>query len=122
MSYARNLLSRGEEIVFETRQHWFAVLAQVWLFVVLAVLALAVLIWQSTSVRWQATGLLQICAIVVVLGWLARIGLVVRGWQNQDDLVTGRRLIKADGAVNKGKTDSNLGQLSDTHPTRSSVG
>jgi len=30
MSYARNLLSRGEEIVFETRQHWFAVLARVW--------------------------------------------------------------------------------------------
>ena len=27
MSYARNLLSRGEEIVFETRQHWFAVFA-----------------------------------------------------------------------------------------------
>ncbi len=27
MSYARNLLSRGEEVVYESRQHWFAVIA-----------------------------------------------------------------------------------------------
>ena len=29
MSYAQNHLSRGEEIVYETRQHWFAVVARV---------------------------------------------------------------------------------------------
>ena len=34
MSYARNLLSRGEEVVFESRQHWFAVLGETWPFVI----------------------------------------------------------------------------------------
>ena len=122
MSYARNLLSRGEEIVFETRQHWFAVLAQVWLFAVLAVLALAVLIWQSTSVRWQGTGLLQIVALVVLLGSLARIGLVVWGWQNQEYLVTTRRIIKAEGVLNKAMTDSSLEKINDAHLSQSWLG
>ena len=122
MSYARNLLSRGEEIVFETRQHWLAVLAQVWLFAVLAILALAVLIWQSTSARWQGTGLLQIVALVVLLGALARIGLVMWGWQNQEYLVTTRRIIKAEGVLNKAMTDSSLEKINDAHLTQSWLG
>jgi len=122
MSYARNLLSRGEEIVFETRQHWFAVLAQVWLFAVLAILALAVLIWQSTSAHWQGTELLQILAIVVLLGALARIGLVMWGWQNQEYLVTTRRIIKAEGVLNKAMTDSSLEKINDAHLTQSWLG
>ena len=122
MSYARNLLSRGEEIVFETRQHWFAVLARVWVFAVLSVLALAVLIWQSTSARWQGTGLLQIAALVVLLGALARIGLVLWSWQNQEYLVTSRRIIKAEGILNKAMTDSSLEKINDAHLTQSWLG
>ena len=34
MSYARNLLSRGEEVVYESRQHWFAVIARTWIWIV----------------------------------------------------------------------------------------
>jgi membrane protein YdbS with pleckstrin-like domain len=122
MSYARNLLSRGEEIVFETRQHWFAVLAQVWLFAVLAVLALAVLIWQSTSTPSSFQAPLQIVALVVVLGSLARIGLVIWGWQNQEYLVTTRRIIKAEGILNKAMTDSSLEKINDAHLTQSWLG
>src|SRR5438874_3641040 len=122
MSYARNLLSRGEEIVFETRQHWFAVLAQVWLFVVLAVLALAILIWQSTSTPSGFQAPLQIVAVVVLLGSLARIGLVVWGWQNQEYLVTTRRIIKAEGVLNKAMTDSSLEKINDAHLSQSWLG
>jgi len=122
MSYARNLLSRGEEIVFETRQHWLAVFAQVWLFVVLAVLALAVLIWQSTSAAWNLQGIIQIVSIVVLLGALARIGLVMWAWQNQEYLVTTRRIIKAEGVLNKEMGDSSLEKINDAHLTQSWVG
>ncbi len=122
MSYARNLLSRGEEIVFETRQHWFAVLAQVWLFAVLAVLAMAVLIWQSTSTRSGFQAPLQIVAIVALLVSLARIGLVLWGWQNQEYLVTTRRIIKAEGVLNKAMTDSSLEKINDAHLSQSWLG
>jgi hypothetical protein len=122
MSYARNLLSRGEEIVFETRQHWFAVFAQVWLFVVLAVLAFAVLVWQSTSAAWSGREILQIVAIVVLLGSLARIGLVIWSWLNQEYLVTTRRIIKAEGVLNKTMGDSSLEKINDAHLTQSWAG
>ena len=40
MSYARNLLSRGEDVVYESRQHWFAVVARVFIWFLVLVVAL----------------------------------------------------------------------------------
>jgi hypothetical protein len=53
VSYARNLLSRGEEVVHESRQHWFAVVARTWLWVVLAIIALSLVpaIWELMRAR-----------------------------------------------------------------------
>jgi len=122
MSYARNLLSRGEEVVFESRQHWFAILGETWAFVVAAILAFAVLIWQTTSTAWSLTGLLQIVSLLVLLGSLARIGLKVWAWRNQEYLVTTRRLIKSEGIFNKEMADSGLEKVNDAHLTQSWLG
>lgn len=122
MSYARNLLSRGEEIVFESRQHWFAVLGETWPFVIAAILAFAVLIWQSTSTAWQLTGLLQIVSLLVLLVSLLRIGLKIWSWRNQEWFVTTRRLIKAEGIFNKEMADSSLEKINDAHLTQSWIG
>jgi membrane protein YdbS with pleckstrin-like domain len=122
MSYARNLLSRGEEVVFESRQHWFAVLGETWLFVIVAVLALAVLIWQSTSTAWNGTGILQIVSLVALLVSLGRIALRIWGWRNQEYLVTTRRLIKSEGVFNKDMSDSALEKVNDAHLTQSWLG
>jgi membrane protein YdbS with pleckstrin-like domain len=123
MSYARNLLSRGEEVVFESRQHWFAVLGETWLFVIAAILALAVLIWASTSgTNNQLLSILQIIALVALIVSLARIGLKVWSWRNQEYLVTTRRLIKAEGVFNKEMADSSLEKINDAHLTQSWIG
>src|SRR5918996_5127768 len=122
MSYARNLLSRGEEIVFETRQHWFAVLAETWAFVIAAIVALAVLIWATSSDVPNVGGLLQILALVVLLGALAYIGIKVWSWRNQEYLITTRRVIKAEGIFNKQMGDSSLEKVNDARLTQSWVG
>ncbi len=122
MSYARSLLSRGEEVVYETRQHWFAVFAEVWLYALLAVISLAVVIWQTSVDEWQLRGLLQVIGLVVLLGSLVRIGLVIWAWQNQEYLVTTRRVIKAEGIFNKTMGDSSLEKINDAHLTQSWVG
>jgi membrane protein YdbS with pleckstrin-like domain len=122
MSYARNLLSRGEEVVFESRQHWFAVLGETWPFVIAAVLAFAVLIWQTTSIAWQLTGLLQILSLLVLVVSLGRIGLKIWSWRNQEWFVTTRRLIKAEGIFNKEMADSSLEKINDAHLTQSWLG
>jgi membrane protein YdbS with pleckstrin-like domain len=122
MSYARNLLSRGEEVVFESRQHWFAVLGETWPFVIAAVLALAVLIWSSTSDSTQLLQILQIVSLVALIVSLARIGLKVWSWRNQEYFVTTRRLIKAEGIFNKEMADSSLEKINDAHLTQSWIG
>jgi hypothetical protein len=122
MSYARNLLSRGEEIVFETRQHWFAVFAQVWIFALVAVLALAVLIWATGSNLGNLGQVVQIVAFLVLLGSLARIGLVIWSWLNQEYLVTTRRVIKAEGILNKAMGDSSLEKINDALLSQSWLG
>ena len=123
MSYARNLLSRGEEVVFETRQHWFAVLGETWPFVIAAILAFAVLIWATTSgANNQLLSILQIIALVALIVSLARIGLKIWSWRNQEYFVTTRRLIKAEGIFNKEMADSSLEKINDAHLTQSWIG
>jgi len=122
MSYARNLLSRGEEVVFESRQHWFAVLGATWPFVIGAVLAFAVLIWSSTSDSNTILQILQIVSLVVLIVSGARIALTIWGWRNQEYLVTTRRLIKAEGVFNKEMADSSLEKINDAHLTQSWIG
>ena len=122
MSYARNLLSRGEEVVFESRQHWFAVVADNWPFIVASILSFAVLIWQTSLGEWTLRGLLQIISLIVLLVSLGRIGLKVWSWRNQEYLVTTRRLIKSEGIFNKTMADSSLEKINDAHLTQSWIG
>ena len=123
MSYARSHLSRGEEVVFESRQHWFAVIARTWLWILLAVLAFAVLIYTTTNTDGGgAWGILQIGSIiglVVSLGW---VGFIIWDWRNQEWLITTRRVIRAEGVLNKSVVDSNLEKVNDARLDQSWVG
>jgi hypothetical protein len=126
MSYSRNLLSRGEEIVFESRQHWFAVLARTWVWIVVAILALAFVIYLSSGtqpfINDGIDGFATIVAVlglIVALGW---IGFVVWDWRNQEWLITTRRVIRAEGVLNKSMADSSLEKINDARLTQSWVG
>jgi hypothetical protein len=122
MSYATNLLSRGEEVMFESRQHWFAVLAQTWIFVIVAILAFAVLIWTSTSTTNTFLSVLQIGSLLALLVALLMIGIKVWSWRNQEYLITNRRVIKAEGIFNKYMRDSSLEKVNDAHLSQSWFG
>jgi hypothetical protein len=122
MSYAKNLLSRGEEVVFESRQHWFAVLAETWTFVIASVVALALLIWATTSDIGGARGIVQIISLLGLLVSLAYIGMKVWSWRNQEFLITTRRVIKAQGIFNKEMGDSSLEKVNDARLSQSWLG
>jgi Bacterial PH domain/Short C-terminal domain len=126
MSYARNLLSRGEEVVFESRQHWFAVLARTWLWIVAAILALAFLIFLSTGtepfVNDGVDGVATIVALVGLLVSLGWIGFVIWDWRNQEWLITTRRVVRAEGILNKSMSDSSLEKINDARLNQSWVG
>jgi Bacterial PH domain/Short C-terminal domain len=122
MSYARNLLSRGEEVVFESRQHWLAVLGQTWLFVIGAILVLAVLIWATSSDLGSIEGGVQVVSLVLLIVSLAYLGIKIWAWRNQEYLITTRRVIKAEGIFNKQMGDSSLEKVNDARLTQSFIG
>lgn len=122
MSYARNLLSRGEEVVFESRQHWLAVLGQTWLFVMGAILVMAVLIWATSSDLGSIDGGVQVVSLVLLIVSLAFLAMKIWAWRNQEYLITNRRVIKSEGIFNKQMGDSSLEKVNDARLTQSWLG
>jgi membrane protein YdbS with pleckstrin-like domain len=117
MSYAEKLLSRGEEIVYSSRQHWFAVIARVWLWIVIVIVALAMVIFLMTGQEpfggETVDGALTIIGLVALIGTLAYIGFVIWDWRNQEWLITTRRVMRAEGVLNKSVTDTSLEKIND---------
>ncbi len=126
MSYARNLLSRGEEVVYESRQHWFAVIARTWLWIVLAIVALAFVIFLVSGaqpfVNETVDQIVTLAAVVGLLAAAAYVAFVLWDWRNQEWLITTRRVIRAEGVLNKQMSDSNLEKINDARLDQSLFG
>ena len=122
MSYARGLLSRGEEVVYESRMHWLGIVAQTWIWIVAAILALTVLIWQGAQDPWDFRDLLMIGAGLVLIVAVVRLVWVMLVWQNEEYLVTTRRVIKAHGVLNKHMAESSLEKVNDAVLSQSVFG
>jgi hypothetical protein len=127
LSYARNLLSRGEEVVYESRQHWFAVIARTWLWLLIAIIALAVVIFLVSGEEPvlgspELDQIITIVAIVAMLLAAVLVGYVLWDWRNQEWLVTTRRVIRAEGVLNKSMSDSSLEKINDARLEQSLFG
>jgi hypothetical protein len=126
MSYAKNLLSRGEEVVYESRQHWFAVIARTWLWILIAVVALALTIFLVSGTdpfgNETVDGILTIVAVAGLIGAIGFIGFVLWDWRNQEWLITTRRVIRAEGVLNKSVSDSSLEKINDARLDQSFFG
>jgi hypothetical protein len=126
MSYARNLLARGEEVVYESRQHWFAVIARTWIWILVAVVALALTIFLVSGTEpvgnETVDGILSILAVAGLIGAIGWIGFVLWDWRNQEWLITTRRVIRAEGVLNKSVSDSSLEKINDARLDQSLFG
>ena len=127
MSYARNLLSRGEEVVYESRQHWFAVIARTWIWIVAALVGLALSVWLGTNTGAalgspEVDGILTIIGIAGLIISLGFIGFVLWDWRNQEWLITTRRVMRAEGVLNKSVSDSSLEKINDARLDQSMFG
>lgn len=126
MSYARSLLSRGEEVVYQSRQHWFAVIARTWLWIILAIVALAIVIFLLSGtepfVNETIDGILTIAGVVLLLASIGFVGFVIWDWRNQEWMITTRRVIRAEGVLNKSMADSSLEKINDARLAQSVFG
>jgi uncharacterized membrane protein YdbT with pleckstrin-like domain len=121
MGYLEDLMGKNEQIVLTTRQHWITIVGALLVngFFVLLLLGIG--------------GILGI--LVPVLGW---IPLAVAGvislvplwrllsdwlhWWNDLYVVTNRRIIQAQGIINKHVIDSSLEKINDVVLTQSALG
>jgi hypothetical protein len=126
MSYADRLMSAGERIVLRDRQHWFVLVwsARYALLALIGALLLFI-IGQNLSpeVRTGTFGqLLGLLAAVALIGGLAYLAWQALRYRNQEYVLTNRRVMQAEGVINKRVTDSSLEKINDAVLTQSLVG
>lgn len=120
MGYVEGLLGANEQIVVRTRQHW-SVLARSLLGNLVAALAIVILVGLGATVL----GLLAPLALIFLLLLVIPIFLFARdflNWWNEEYLVTNRRVIQAEGLINKHVIDSSLEKVNDVVLNQSVMG
>jgi hypothetical protein len=124
MAYLDNLLASGEQPIRREHQHWFVVAADARyaIFAWIAALALIVLgqsVFKGNDTIGQPIGWL---AVILILGGLLSFGWQILRWQNEEFVVTSRRVLMTEGVVNKRVIDSSLEKINDAILTESIFG
>lgn len=123
MSYADGLLAPSERVVRRGRQHWFVLIWRArW--AILAVVVGTLLLWIRANVSGDtpildALGYLTLALFVFGVAVIARGTLQFRG---EEYVITSRRVIHAEGVVNKRATDASLERINDAVLTESAFG
>ena len=123
MSYADSQLTPGERVVRRGRQHWLIVVRRsAW--AILALLLAALLLYVRAVVNGSSP-------MFEILGWitfvLAVFGAVAVAWgllafHGEEYVLTTRRLIHADGVINKRASDVSLDRITDAVLTEPFLG
>jgi hypothetical protein len=124
MAYLDNLLASGEQPLRREHQHWFVLLADAryaiyaW-FAAVVLLVLSGTIFAGNPTLSQPLGWIVI--VLVVAGLLYFAWQVLR-WQNEEFVVTSRRVLQTEGVVNKRVIDSSLEKINDAILSESMFG
>jgi Bacterial PH domain/Short C-terminal domain len=123
MSYTDTLLASGERILRRSRQHWFVM---VWnaRWAVIAIIAAVALLILRLVVGGEST-ILDILGYVTLVLFLVGLIVIAWGWiryQNEEFVITSRRIIHVSGVINKKATDSSLEMINDAVLTESVFG
>lgn len=124
MGYIEKLLAKGEEVVVRSRQHWIvlagAIITNFFFFVVLVALAGIVQVgsFVPSNIKTPAAVIAGLLALLPIIAFLRQF-LV---WQNEEYLVTTRRVIQAEGIFSKRVLDSSLDKINDVALTQSFIG
>lgn len=113
MANLDNLLASGEQPLRREHQHWFVVVADARYSILAFVGAILLLIVGSAARDQPAAGPLGWAAVVLIVGGLAYLGWQILRWQNEEFVVTSRRVLQLEGVVNKRVVDSSLEKIND---------
>jgi hypothetical protein len=125
-NFTASLLSDGERIIVERRQHWLVLVDRSKLAILGLVIALLIFIFRGNLGNDGIGG-----GINFILGWVV-LALVVYAvvvfvyqylhWVNDAFIVTSRRVIQIEGILNKKALDSSLEKINDAVLTENVFG
>jgi hypothetical protein len=115
MPYLDSRLASGEAVLRREHQHWFVLLANARYAIGAWVLAILLLILSQAAFKDNTTvsSLIGWLVIALVVGGLLSFGWQVLRWQNEEFVVTSRRVLQTEGVVNKQIVDSSLEKIND---------
>ena len=119
MGYVESLLAENEKIVIRTRQHWTVLASALALNGVLWLAIIALAILAATMLQQGGVGIALAVLTLIPVGGLL---LSYLRWWNEEYLVTDRRVICANGIVNKHVLDSSLEKVNDVVLDQSVLG
>jgi hypothetical protein len=126
MAYLDNLLASGEQPLKREHQHWFVVVADARYSIFAFIGAILLLILSSAIPNDSGgQGLRQVVGYIVlalIVGGLLYLGWQILRWQNEEFVVTSRRVLQTEGVVNKRVVDSSLEKINDAVLTQSLFG
>jgi len=126
MSYADGLLATGERITHREKQHPFIF---VWgaRWTILAIIIAIVLFWvggnlDPNGISGSLRTLLGYVTLVLFVGGIAVFIWTALRYQNQEYVLTNRRVIQVEGVLNRNSTDSSLEKINDAMLSQSLFG
>jgi len=123
MGYLEQLMGKSEQIVLTTRQHWITIVGSL-----LINGFFFLLLWGIGGVlAFLAVAIFPLWIPLVVVGLLSlfplwRLVADLLHWWNDAFIVTNRRIIQAQGIINKHVIDSSLEKINDVVLTQSMLG
>ena len=121
MAYLDKRLATGEEPLRREHQHWFVLAADARYAFVAWILAAAVWLL-SGALPEEIRSALGWIIVALVIGGLLYLGWQILRWQNEEFVVTSRRVLQTEGVVNKQVVDSSLEKINDAILTESIFG
>jgi uncharacterized membrane protein YdbT with pleckstrin-like domain len=121
MDYVEKLLSTNEKIIVRTHRHFFTVFGSLFkelvILIACAVAFIYVRSWYTSDPFFFYIGI----AVVALLAMASAFVDILR-WQNNEYIVTSRRVIHANGIFSKNILDSSLNKINDVILQQSMLG
>jgi uncharacterized integral membrane protein len=115
-TYIQGMLGQNERILLATRQHWFILLSNILMEILLIVLLVTGFTALTLVYPLAAIGFVL---VLVPLGGMLRDILI---WSNREYIVTNRRVIQISGVFSKDVVDSSLEKVNDVKMSQSFFG
>jgi hypothetical protein len=123
MAYIDSMLASGEQVIRRDHQHWFVLVADARYGILAIVVAILLVILRGVA---NTTGtldtLIGYTVLALVIGGLVYVGWQILRWMNEEYVVSTRRVLQAEGVINKRVLDSSLEKINDAVFSQSMFG